>query len=452
MPQQKIDFGSSALIPAYFRLALPVVMSSIVTIAYNLADTYFIAGTQNSLLIAGVSVCAPVFMILMAFGNVFGQGGSSLLSRLLGQRRMDDAGRVSAFCFWIALVTGAVIGACLLAVRDPFLVLLGASPDTLPYAREYGTVLLAGAPLIVISFIHMNLLRCEGMAAISMAGTALGAVINVILDPILIPGMGAAGAAIASVTGFVCSDLFLLVIALKKSTVLSVRPLLILESSFIRSILAIGVTAAITNIASSVCTILVNQQLLVYGDDRIAAMGIVLKVTMIVQMVLVGFSFGGIPLFGYLTGAGEYKKIRKLLRFCMLFLILLALVMTLFACLEAGPLLHMITPDRTLVGEGIPMLRWQTAGSAFAGMVMLMTCLCQAMGKALLALILSLSRQGLLFAAVLLIMSHVLGYQGILSAQFAADLLSALLTIPILHSVMRSVPPPDGSRPDPAEG
>ena len=193
------SLGNGPLIPTWFRLSLPVVLGSLVTIVYNLADTFFIARTGDALLVAGVSVCAPIFMILMAFGNIFGQGGSSLISRLLGQQRPEDVRRVSAFCFWIALAVGAALGAVLLLLRDPFLRLLGTSADTLPHAREYGTVLLLGAPFIVVNFIHMNLLRCEGMPGMSMCGTVIGAVVNIILDPLLIPGMGAAGAALATV-------------------------------------------------------------------------------------------------------------------------------------------------------------------------------------------------------------------------------------------------------------
>ena len=432
--QRENRFSNGKLIPNYFHLALPVVLGSIVTIVYNLVDTYFIAQTGNALLIAGVSVCAPIFMILMAFGNIFGQGGSSLLSRLLGQRRVDDAGRVSAFCFWIALAVGAVTGGALLLLRDPFLSLLGASADTMPYAREYGQVLMLGAPFIVANFIHMNLLRCEGMSGLSMAGTVLGAAVNMILDPLLIPGMGASGAAIATVIGYVCSDAFLLFIVLKKSAVLSVRPVFRLEPAFVRDVLSIGVTAAITNIATSLCTILMNQKLLPYGDDKIAAMGIVLKVTMIVQMILVGFSFGGVPLFGFLSGAGEKEKIRKLLRFCLLFLVSMSLMMTAAVVLAAKPLLGLITPDEALVETGVPMLRWQVAGSAFAGVVMLTTCLCQATGKALPALSLSLSRQGVVFAAVLLVAAWLFGYRGILAAQCVADALSAVLAVFIARS------------------
>ena len=432
MDRKENRLGSGPLIPTWFRLSLPVVLSSIVTIVYNLADTYFIAQTGNALLVAGVSVCAPIFMILMAFGNIFGQGGSSLISRLLGQQRPDEVRRVSAFCFWIALAAGAVIGILLLLVRDPFLALLGSSADTLPYAREYGTILLTGAPFIVVNFIHMNLLRCERMAGLSMCGTVIGAVVNIILDPLLIPGMGAAGAAIATVIGYLCSDAFLLLIVLVHSSVLSVRPRLKTESVFLRDILSIGITAAITNIATSVCTILVNQKLLVFGDDKIAAMGIVLKVTMIVQMILVGFSFGGVPLIGFLSGAGERGKIRVLLRFCLVFLGILSLTMTVLVFLAAEPLLRMITPDAGLVATGVPMLRWHVAGSLFAGVVMLSTCLCQASGKALPALILSLSRQGIVFFAVLLTAAALFGYQGILVSQCTADVLSALLAVCIL--------------------
>ncbi len=418
--------GGENLISNYFHLSLPVVLGSIVTIVYNLADTYFIAQTGNSDLIAGVSVCAPIFMILMAFGNIFGQGGSSMLSRLLGQQRREEAGRLSAFCFWIALITGAVIGGILLLSREPFLSLLGSDTNSLPHARDYGTVLLIGAPLIVVNFIHMNLLRCEGMAGLSMVGTVIGAVVNIILDPLLIPGLGSAGAAVATVIGYACSDIFLLVIVLKKSAVLSVKPVFRIPGAFLRSVLAVGITAAITNIATSLCTILVNQQLKSY-DNAIAAMGIVTKVTMIVQMILVGFSFGGIPLFGYLTGAGEREKIRRLLRFCLVFLSALSLAMTLIVALAAEPLLRVITPDDTLVALGVPMLRWHVAGSVFAGIVMLMTCLCQAAGKAAPALALSLSRQGVIFSAVLLVAAGLFGYDGILAAQCAADFLSALL-------------------------
>ncbi len=427
--QKAAVLDTERLIPTYFHLALPVVVGSIITIVYNLADTYFIARTNNAMLVAGVSVCSPLFMILMAFGNIFGQGGSSLISRLLGKKAEEEAGRVSSFCFYAALAVGAAAGALMFLLRDPLLNLLGASPETLPYAREYGTVLMLGGPLIVVNFIHMNLLRCEGMSGLSMAGTLIGAAVNVILDPLMIPEMGAAGAAAATVIGYLCSDLFLLAIVLLKSRVLTVRPLFRVSGAGIRNILAIGTTAAVTNLASSVCIMMTNQQLLSFGNDKIAAMGIVLKVAMIVNMIMVGFAFGGIPLFGFLIGSGQKEKLRQLLRFCLSFICLLAGIVSTAVILAAGPLVSLITPDAGLTALAVPMLRWQAAGCIFAGMVMLLTCLFQASGKAGPAMILSLSRQGFVFILVLLTAVRIAGYQGILVSQFCADFLSAALAL-----------------------
>ena len=430
--QQEVRFDEKPLIPTYFKLSLPLVFSSIISVIYNLVDTYFIAQTGNALLVAGVSLCSPIFMILMAFGNIFAQGGSSLISRLLGQKKAEDVKRVSAFCFWISILVGAVTGGLLLIVRDPFLYLLGASQDTLPYAREYGVVLMIGAPFIVLTFIHTNLARCVGKSTLSMIGTILGALINVILDPILIPSMGAAGAAIASVIGYICSDVFMLIVVIRQCPSFSVKPQLTIQGNFFKEILLIGITAAITNIASSLCIILVNQKLLVFGDDKIAAMGIVFKITMIVQMILVGFSFGGIPLFGFLSGAGEREKIRRLIRFCLLFVCSLAILMSALVFVLAKPLVGIITPDQSLIEISIPMLRWQVSGSIFAGIVMFMTCLSQATGKALPALVLSLSRQGLVFVIVILVTSAIFGYTGILMAQLVADAISAVMGLCIL--------------------
>ena len=177
---------------SYFNLAFPMVLGLVVTLVYNLVDTFFIARTDDTTLIAWVSLCAPVFTALMAFGNIFGQGGSCLISRLLGGQDEEGAKRVSSFCFYIALATGIVLALLMSVFHRPLLILLGADSDTLPHAFSYYIVLVVCAPIIVLSFIHSNLVRCEGMSTESMIGTALGAVINIILDPILISVVGMA--------------------------------------------------------------------------------------------------------------------------------------------------------------------------------------------------------------------------------------------------------------------
>ena len=428
-------FDTKHLYRSYFKMALPVVLGLAVTLVYNLADTFFIAQTNDTNLIAGVSLCAPAFTTLMAFGNIYGQGGSSLISRMLGQNNLDGTARISAFSFYIAIATGAVLAVVMTLFRSPLLTLLGASAETLDYAQSYYTVLTLCAPIIVLSFIHSNLVRCEGLANESMIGTILGAVVNIILDPILISGlgMGALGAAVATVIGYLCSVMYFLLVLRKKSHCLSVKlSQCHVRADELRQILGVGITAALSNLMQSLTVIVINQFLLAYGNDKIAAMGIVLKVNMIAQLILTGFAFGGVPMYGYLYGAKQQDTLKKLLRFCLLFLCGLSLVLTAFLCLAATPLMQLFVQDSALVATGAEMLRWQAATAVFAGIILLLTVLFQATGKIVPAFLLSISRQGVVFIVVLVVCVRLFTYNGVIMAQAVADVLSAFLALGLL--------------------
>ena len=428
-------FDTKHLYRCYFKMAFPVVLGLVVTLVYNLADTFFIAQTNDTNLIAGVSLCAPVFTALMAFGNIYGQGGSSLISRLLGQQDGEGVKRVSSFCFYIALVTGIVLAVLMTVFNRPLLTLLGADADTLPHAFQYYIVLVVCAPIMVLSFIHSSLVRCEGMSTESMIGTILGAVINIILDPILISvvGMGAMGAAVATVIGYFCSVLYFLWLLHKKSHCLSVKASLCrVSSGELRQILGVGVTAALSNLMQSLCVIVVNQFLLPYGNDKIAAMGIVLKINMIAQLVLTGLAFGGVPLFGYLYGAQRREEMKKLVRFCLGFLSTLSLALTVALCLFASPLMGAFVKDSAMIVSGAEMLRWQAASTVFAGIVLLLTVLFQATGKVGPSFVLSISRQGVAFVAALLVCVKLFAYNGVLMGQAVADVVSALIALVLL--------------------
>ena len=438
--EKSVVFDTEHLVRTYFTQALPVVFSMIVSLVYNLADTYFVACTGSTLIVAGVSVCAPVFTVLMAFGNVYAQGGSSLISRLMGKNDQGSVKRVSSFCFYLAIATGVVLAVPMLIFQGPVLRMLGASDEVMPYAREYYIVLAVSAPAIILPFIHSNLLRCEGSSTLSMLGNVGGSVVNIVLDPVFIQvlGMGAAGAAIATVIGNLASDLFFLIIVLRKSRHLSVDPRSWrVSGGELRQIFSVGITAAVTNIASSACVVVINQFLKGYGDEKIAAWGIASKVSMIAQMVLIGLAFGGVPLFGYLYGGRDFKKLKKLLRFCMAFISGYGLLMAAVIILLARPLAGVFMDDPGVTADSTLMLRWQVLGSAFAGIVLLFTCLFQATGKAGPALALSLSRQGLLFLAVLGAGVLIAGFDGLLAAQPIADALSAGLAIVMWRAAFR---------------
>ena len=305
----------------------------------------------------------------------------------------------------------------------------------MPHAQAYYTVLAIGAPATVLNFIHSNLVRCEGMATQSMIGSIGGTVINIILDPILITtvGWGARGAAIATIVGYLCSDLYFLWLLHKKSRCLSVRlSRCHVTGRELQQILGVGVTAALSNLMQSLTVIVMNQFLLPYGNDKIAAMGIASKVSMIAQLVLVGFSFGGIPLFGYLYGAKKSDVMRKLIRFCLTFLVSIAVVLSLILCLNSGALMRLFVQDAGMIATGAQMLRWQVYTAAFGGVVLLLTVLFQATGKIVPSFLLSISRQGVVFLLALVVCVHLFQYQGVLMAQAVADILSAALSLGLL--------------------
>lgn len=429
-------FDLEHLKKTYFKMAMPVVFGLVITLVYNLVDTWFIAKTNDVNLIAGVSLCSPIFTTLMAFGNIYGQGGSSLISRLLGKKDKDSIKRVSSFCFYLAIITGLVITALMLLFSNQFLHLLGADSLTIEHAKSYYTVMAIGAPVVVLTFIHSNLIRCEGMAFTSMLGSLMGSVLNIILDPILIfnCNMGAMGAALATILGYILTDVFLLIVVLRKSENLGVDARNFkVSGEELWQILGVGVTAAITNIMSSICVILVNRMLLPFGQNYIASMGMVLRVNMIAQLVLTGFAFGGVPIFGFIFGSGNKAKLNELIRFCIAFLGGLSLALTAALFFGSNQIMSVFTTDPTLLEICNPMLRFQVFGTVFVSVVLLTTVLFQATGKVIQAFVMSVSRQGVVFIIVILILRKSLGYTGIISSQAIADIISAVIGLGLYY-------------------
>ena len=425
---------------AYFTLALPVVFSMVVSLVYNMVDTYFIAQTGNTNLVAGVSLSAPVFTLMIALGDIFGLGGSSVISRLFGEKKDEDGKRLSVFCFYAAILCGIVVTIVMMMLREPILYVLGADQDTISYASGYFTYIVLGAPFIILSFTPSNLLRTEGFATAAMTGNILGAVVNMILDPVFISvlGLGAAGAAIATVIGNIFADLFYVWFLLKKSRRLSVNPAgFHIHIAEVGQILAIGIPASITNLMQSIGIALTNRSLLPYGNDRVAAMGIVMKVNLIAVLILVGFAFGAQPLIGYNYGAKNHARLKEILRFCYEFECGAAAVLAGALSLAVPAMIGLFMQDASIIEIGVPMLRMQQMGMVFTAVVLVTTCTFQSAGKAVGAFLLSVSRQGLVFAAVLFIASKTFAYSGVLMAQAVSDLLTAILAVILLHILIR---------------
>lgn len=420
---------------AYFKMALPVVLSMLVSLVYNMVDTWFIAQTQNTALVAGVSLCAPMFTLMVAMGDIFGLGGSSLISRLLGQGEEKRVRHVSAFCSYGAIVWGVLVGALMLIFRQPILHLLGASSDTMDSAMAYYSYLALGAPAIIFTLVPSNILRTEGMAVASMVGSITGTVVNIILDPIFIFGlnMGAGGAALATVLSNVVSAVLLIVLLVTKSQRLSVRPEdCSVQGTELREILVIGVPASITNLMQSFAMALTNRFLLPYGTENVAALGIALKVNMIVMLIMVGFAFGAQPLLGYNYGANNRERLRDILKFDVLVQLVFSVVMTVVFLISAPQIIRIFMSDGGVIQAGSRILRCMVISMPLMGIILVCTTLFQAAGKAMPAFLLSISRQGVALLICMVVLSAVFGFYGVILAQAAADVVSVILALVLL--------------------
>lgn len=429
-------FENTSIKRAYFILALPVVMSMAVTIIYNMVDTFFVAKTGNPNLVAGISQGAPIFTLMIAIGDIFGLGGSSVISRLFGERRDKTARYISGYCFYASITCGLVVTALMFIFQTPVLHMLGASPATWKYAREYYLVIAGGATFIIFGLSPNNILRTEGLAPQAMIASITGTGINVVLNPIFIftCGLGAAGSALATVVSNVIADVLMVYYLRTKSKKLttSIHETKI-SGKLQREIYAIGIPASVTNIMVTFATALTNRYLIAYGANSVAAMGIAMKVNTVIIMVMVGFAFGAQPLIGYTYGARDERRFRETLRFNLGVVAGLALVLTVLMMVFAPQIIRLFMRDPEIVREGTGMLRWLASSTTIAGIIMVLTTTFQSMGKATPAFWLSFSRQGLIFLIAIVVLSYFFGYTGVLAAQACADVLTLVLAAFLYH-------------------
>lgn len=283
MNTNKELFEHAPISKAVTVMAVPTIITMLVVVIYNMADTFFIGQTNDAMQVAAVSLSTPVFMLFMALGNLFGIGGSSAISRALGAGQEERAKHISSFCAYAALGAGVLFMLIFLIGMNGILALIGASENTIAYARTYLSYVSFGGPFIMFGTAFGNILRGEGAAKQSMAGNLIGTVTNIVLDPILIlwAGMGVAGAAIATVIGNMAACCFYLHYLLRGKSVLSIHPKHFRAGEGIAlGVMAIGIPASLNNILMSCSNIVYNKQLVGYGDTPVAAMGVAMKTNM----------------------------------------------------------------------------------------------------------------------------------------------------------------------------
>lgn len=445
MIDQQAVFSERSVPKAVLRMALPTVLSMLVTIFYNMADTFFVGQTGDADQVAAVSLAMPVFMLLMAIGNIFGMGGSSLISRLLGAQQNAQVRQASSFSFWGCTLCGAVFSALILLFMNPILQLIGCSANTAPFARQYLLYIALGGVTVALSNAMANIVRAEGASTASMTGMMIGTIVNIVLDPIMILSLhlGVAGAAIATVVGNLCAIAYFIRHLLCRSTVLSLHPRdCRIGQGIAAGVLSIGVPAAINSALMSVANIVLNNYLAGYGDTAVAAMGVASKANMLVVLLQIGVSQGVLPLIGYAFGTGDPVRLRQVMRFSMGINIVMGGVLTGLYFLTTRQIVAVFLDNRTVIAYGVQMLRALMLSGPVLGILFVLNAAFQAMGKAIPALILSLSRQGLVFLPTLIVLDRLQGLDGIIFAQPVADLVSILMAVLLFWAISRKQPQP----------
>ncbi len=425
-------FNSMPVSKAVMSNALPAMITMLMFLTYNLADILFLGMAGDPYQVAAISLCTPLFMLFTAMANIFGMGGISVIARAAGEGRRDDIKKVSSFCTWTGLAVGVAITAVYLLAATPILNALGASNDTSALAQSYLRIIALSGPFALLSGIFSKLLTADGQPQKAMMGSTLGNLLNLVLDPlfILVLNWGIVGAGVATLVGnVVAAGYFAVYFARYKgqtSLSISVRDYSA-GNGIWSSVLAIGIPAALGSLIMGVSNMFVNKLMAGYGDMALAGVGVASKITMITGMICMGIGQGVQPLLGYSIGAKDSARYHETLRFSLIFATVLGAILTATCYLFTDQIVGAFLTDAAAYAYAFEFGRIFLTTSFLFGIFYVLLNSLQAMGAALPALIVNISRQGLIFVPTMYALNGLMGASGIAWAQPVADVLSIVL-------------------------
>ena len=434
------DFATGSIPSVVIKNALPAMIAMIMVMVYNLADTFFISLTHDDYMIAAVSLGAPVFMIFMSLGTLFGVGGTSVISRALGSGDSDRAKKACSFCTWSSIGIGVILMAVLWIFADKFCVILGASENTMEYTSTYLKIVVGCGVFSMVSNCHSNIVRAEGEAMKAMTGQLIGNLLNVILDPIFILALdwGIAGAAVATVIGNVVAALYYFAHFLGKKTQLSIRLRdFSMKDGILKGVVSIGISASLANLLVSVTSMITNSLMAGYGDLFVAAYGVTAKVLLIVTMLGIGIGAGVQPVLGYCYGAKNRSRLNGFIRFAVFFATIVCLTVSVLCFIFARPVVGIFLTDAGALESGIKFTRIMLVTAWTVGAFVVCQNTLQAMGKATPALLASIFRQAILYIPIVFILRAIMGMEGLLWAQPVADVISLVIIVIMLLSSLK---------------
>jgi len=386
-------------------MAIPTIISMLVTGLYNIADTFFV-GKIDTQATAAVGVVFSLMFFVQAMGFFFGHGSGNYISRELGARRHENAVKMASTGFFSSFLVGVIVLILGEIFLTPLSLMLGSTPTILPYTEDYMQVILLGAPFLTSSLTLNNQMRLQGNANFAMYGIVTGAILNVVLDPILIftCGLGVSGAAWATVIGQAVSFVILFLMTRRGENI---------------AILSLNLAAG------------------VYGDSAIAAMSIVGRIAMLSFAVVIGLGQGFQPVCGFCYGAGLYDRLKEAYRFTVIIGTSFLIVICIIGWIISGSLIGVFRDDPKVIAIGVVALRWQLCAFPLNSLILASNMLAQTCRKPWRANILAAARQGLFFIPLIFILPSYFGLLGVEMCQAVSDVLSFTLTVPIVIYTFR---------------
>ena len=425
---------------AVVKLGVPLIAGMFIMVLYNLVDTYFIGLMRDDYQLAAVNLAYPVMMISIAISNMIGTGASSLIARSLGAGDREKADHTVTAGFVLTVVNSVIVAVLGLSLLGPIVTGLGAQANTFDYTRQYVQVILAGSLFTMGNYTFGQLLRSEGSVMQSVAGMIAGTIVNIMLDPIFIFGLGLEirGAAIATILGNAAGMCVSLWFYLGGKTLLSpsfkyVRP----TAEILKEIFWVGVPATLETLLTSAAYIVNNNLAVGYGELTVAAMGIAQKILSLGNYVYQGFAAGTQPIMGYNYGAKNYRRMIDVLKAGVMVCSGTELCIMAVYGVFAPQLIGIFTDSAEVIATGSRVLRTIMCILPFVGAVSMSRMSFQAMGKPQFAFAITLVRQLFLYVPLLLILNRVFGFGGIIWAQPVTEFIMMTVSLTLLYRVIK---------------
>lgn len=444
--------GEGEIKKVLIHLSIPAIVAMLISAIYNLTDTAFIGMLHDTAAIGAVSVAFPIFLVVAALGQGLGVGSASYISRCLGAKKNETANKTASTALVTAIGVGVLCAIFGLIFIEDILKFIGASPTIMPYAVSYSRPLIFCAIFNIVNMTLNNIIRSEGNSKYSMFAITIGAVLNIILDPIFIfpLGMGVQGAAIATVIGQAFSTVYLLLYFKKGKSFIKIDfKLFSFSKEIYAQILKIGIPSFSMEFLASLSISFLNSAAVAYGDAAVAATGITIRLNTLLLYVLIGYGQGFQPVVGYNYGAKEYGRVREAIKISLIWTTAFSIISTIVFDVCAEPLIRAFSRDPEVIKVGVDFIIAVGILRPLLGLQIVYLTLFQALGKSRQAAVLAIGRQGLFFIGAILtlpmvfqnnmdslaVFANVIPYKlqsglyGVIYSQFAADALGIIITI-----------------------